>query len=307
MKIVFLGTPDFAVKPLESLIASSHEVIAVVTQPDRMRDRCRVTYSPVKECALKHGIKVLQYEKVSRDGIDEMRALHPDVMVTAAFGQMLSQEFLDIAKHGVINVHASLLPKYRGSSPIQWAVIQGERETGVTIMRTALKMDSGDIILQQKLEIGEDETAGELFDRLSVIGADALLTALNSIEKGEATFTPQDETQATYFPMLKKEDGRIDFHKTAHEIKCCVLGFNPWPTAYTELTGKRLKVFSVEEIEGCFSGRFGEVISADVKGGLLVKCTGGAVRLRVIQPENGKRMEDTAYLLGHKIEKGTVL
>jgi methionyl-tRNA formyltransferase len=306
MKVIFLGTPDFAVASLNGLIASRHEVLAVVTQPDRMRDRMRVTYSAVKECALKHGLRVLQYENVSREGVEEIRALKPDVMVTAAFGQILSEEFLAVAPKGVVNVHASLLPKYRGSSPIQWAIVCGERETGVTIMKTAYKMDSGDIILQKKTAIGADETAGELFDRLSVIGADALIEALDKIEEGTAEYVPQDESNATYFPMLKKESGRLDFTKTAAEIKHAVLGFNPWPTAFTYLNKKLLKVFKVVPIDVDSDADNGAVISAD-KNGLVVKCGGGAVRLFEIQAENGKRMSDASYLLGHKIEVGTVL
>ena len=213
-----MGTPDFSVPCLEQLINSRHKVIAVVTQPDRPRNRGVVSACPVKVCAEKHGLKVLQYEKVSREGIDDIRALNPDVIVTAAFGQMLSRDFLAIAPHGVINVHASLLPKYRGSSPIQWAVINGEKETGVTIMQTAYKMDSGDIILQKRVAVGVDETAGELFEKLSALGAPALIEALDLIESGKATFTPQNEDEMTYFPMLKKEDGEIDFSMSATDI-----------------------------------------------------------------------------------------
>lgn len=304
MKLVFMGTPDFSVPSLEKLIKSNHEILAVVTQPDRKRDKCKLCFSPVKECAVRHGLKVLQYEKISKEGINDIKALNPDVIITAAYGQMLSQEFLDIAPFGVINVHASLLPKYRGSSPIQWAVINGEKETGITIMKTAYKMDSGDIILQKKLSISEKETAGELFDRLSVFGADALIEALDLIEKGKATYTPQDHSQMTYFPMLKKESGIIDFSKSASEIKSFVLGMNPWPTAYTFLDKKILKVFSVSTASGC--GQFGEVLSAD-KFGLIVACKDGAVKLECVQPENKKRMTAEAYLAGHKIKAGTIL
>lgn len=304
MKLVFMGTPDFAVPSLEKLIESKHEILAVVTQPDRKRDKCKVSFSPVKDCALKHGLNILQYEKISREGIEDISKLCPDIIITVAFGQMLSEAFLAIAPFGVINVHASLLPKYRGSSPIQWSVINGEKETGVSIMKTAYKMDSGDIILQKKTPIYENETAGELFNRLSVFGADALLEALDLIENGKATYTAQDHSQMTYFPMLKKESGIIDFSKSASEIKSFVLGMNPWPTAYTFLSGKMLKVFAVSEVDGV--GRFGEVLSAD-KGGLIIACKDGAVKLEIIQPENGKRMDASAYLAGHKIEIGAIL
>lgn len=305
MKIIFLGTPDFAVVVLESLIKSHHEILAVVTQPDKMRDRCKITYSPVKEYALKHGIKVLQYEKISRDGVDDLRALNPDVLITAAYGQILSEEILNLAPNGVLNVHASLLPKYRGSAPIQWAIINGENETGVTIMKTAYKVDSGDILLQVKTPIGNDETAGELFDRLSVLGGEALLEALEIIENGKAMFVPQNHSEMTYFPMLKKENGKIDFNKSAFEIKCLVQGVSPWPSAYTFLNGKMLKIHKVSVADE--QGKAGSVINADLKNGLVIACGKNAIKVEILQPENSKKMTAYDYLLGHKIEIGTIL
>lgn len=303
MKVVFMGTPDFAVPCLETLTQSRHKVIAVVTQPDRPRNRGQVTYCPVKERALELGIPVLQYEKVSRDGVDDIRALNPDVIVTAAFGQMLSREFLEIAPYGVINVHASLLPKYRGSSPIQWAVVNGETETGITIMKTAYKMDSGDIITQKEVAIGEDETAGELFEKLSHAGAPELVKALDLLEDGKATFTPQDESKATYFPMLKKEDGEVDFSLPAHDVVCRIRGFNPWPSAFTSAGGKRIKIFKAAVVEG--KGNPGEVIAAE-RDGITVACGDNAVKITELQPENGKKMSARDYLAGHKITVGTV-
>lgn len=304
MKILFLGTPDFAVPCLEKIIASKHEVLAVVTQPDRARNRGKVSFCPVKEAAIKHGVKVLQYEKVSKEGVDEIRALNPDVMVTAAFGQMLSREFLEIAPQGVINVHASLLPKYRGSSPIQRAIEQGESETGVTIMKTAYKMDSGDIILQEKVNIGDDETSGELFERLSRVGADALLCALDKIEEGTATFTAQDESLATYFPMIKKEEGEIDFCVSSFKIKRMVQAFNPWPSAYTFLDGKMLKIYKAALSD--MHGECGTVLRAD-KNGLTFGTGDGAIDVIELQPENGRRMNYKEYLAGHKIPAGAKL
>ena len=303
MKVVFMGTPDFAVPCLETLTQSRHKVIAVVTQPDRPRNRGQVTFCPVKERALELGILVLQYEKVSREGVDDIRALNPDVIVTAAFGQMLSREFLEIAPYGVINVHASLLPKYRGSSPIQWAVVNGETETGITIMKTAYKMDSGDIITQKEVAIGEDETAGELFEKLSHAGAPELVKALDLLEDGKATFTPQDESKATYFPMLKKEDGEVDFSLPAHDVVCRIRGFNPWPSAFTSAGGKRIKIFKAAVVEG--KGKPGEVIAAE-RDGITVACGDNAVKITELQPENGKKMGARDYLAGHKITVGTV-
>ena len=303
MKVVFMGTPDFAVPCLETLTQSRHKVIAVVTQPDRPRNRGQVTYCPVKERALELGIPVLQYEKVSREGVDDIRALNPDVIVTAAFGQMLSREFLEIAPYGVINVHASLLPKYRGSSPIQWAVVNGETKTGITIMKTAYKMDSGDIITQKEVAIGDDETAGELFEKLSLAGAPELVKALDLLEDGKATFTPQDESKATYYPMLKKEDGEVDFSLPAHAVVCRIRGFNPWPSAFTSAGGKRIKIFKAAVVEG--KGKPGEVIAAE-RDGITVACGDNAVKITELQPENGKKMSARDYLAGHKITVGTV-
>lgn len=299
-----MGTPDFSVPCLEQLINSHHEVIAVVTQPDRPRNRGVVSACPVKVCAEKHGLKVLQYEKVSREGIDDIRALNPDVIVTAAFGQMLSRDFLAIAPHGVINVHASLLPKYRGSSPIQWAVINGEKEAGVTIMQTAYKMDSGDIILQKSIPVGEDETAGELFEKLSALGAPALIEALDLIESGKATFTPQNEDEMTYFPMLKKEDGEIDFSMSATDIKHRIQGLTPWPSAYTTCGGKKMKIIkaAVENMQGSPK----QVLKAD-KDGLIVACGKDALNIQILQPENGRKMSAKDYLLGHRIAVGEEL
>ena len=303
MKVVFMGTPDFAVPCLETLTQSRHKVIAVVTQPDRPRNRGQVTFCPVKERALELGILVLQYEKVSREGVDDIRALNPDVIVTAAFGQMLSREFLEIAPYGVINVHASLLPKYRGSSPIQWAVVNGETETGITIMKTAYKMDSGDIITQKEVAIGEDETAGELFEKLSRAGAPELVKALDLLEDGKATFTPQDESKATYFPMLKKEDGEVDFSLPAHDVVCRIRGFNPWPSAFTSAGGKKIKIFKAAVVEG--KGQPGEVIATE-RDGITAACGDNAVKITELQPENGKKMSARDYLAGHKITVGTV-
>lgn len=300
-----MGTPDFAVKSLEKLVNSSHEVLAVVTQPDRMRDKCKVSFSPVKEFALKHGIKVLQYEKVSKEGIEDIVALSPDCIITVAFGQMLSKEFLAIAPFGVVNVHASLLPKYRGSSPIQWAVINGEKETGITIMKTAYEMDSGDIIVQKKVKILPSETSGELFDRLSVLGGETLMLALSQIEQGIAVYTKQNHSEMTYFPMLKKESGIIDFSKSSQSIQCFILGMTPWPTAYTYLNKKIIKVFKASKADGI--GLAGEVLKADSKNGLVVATGDGALLLEVIQPENGKKMNSKDYLLGHKISLGEIL
>ena len=301
MKIVFLGTPDFAVPVLKAIHGSKHEILAVVTQPDRPFGRkAIITPCAVKTCALNLGLKVLSYEKIRNEGVEDLKALCPDIMVTCAFGQILSQEILDIAKYGVINVHASLLPKYRGSAPIQYSVINGDRETGVTIMQTGLGVDTGDILLQSKLEILPDETAGELFDRLSILGSKIIVEALDKIEKGEINPIPQDERLATHVKMLKKEDGLIDFTKPALDIKNLVRGLNPWPIAYTKYEGKTLKIYNVSIIETL--GNAGEVISVD--GGITVATGRGSIVINELQLEGGKKMSAKEFLLGRKIPVG---
>ncbi len=308
MKIIFMGTPDFSAVVLEKL-NSVYPVSAVVTGLDKPVGRgYQLKPSPLKVKAQELGIEVLQYEKVSREGIEYIRNLAPDVVVTAAFGQILSEKFLSIPKYGVLNVHASLLPKYRGSSPIQWAIINGEEETGITIMRTVKAVDAGDILLEYPTKIGEKETAGELFDRLAVMGGEAIIKAIGMLDSGNARFTPQDHSIATHCSMISKEDGNIDFSKSAHEIDCFVRGMSPWPSAFTHYNGKTLKVFDVLRFDGDFDGaQCGEVVISDAKVGLVVKVHGGAIRLCQIQLEGSKRMSDKDFLLGRQIEKGSIL
>lgn len=306
MKLVFLGTPDFAVPSLERIIASKHEILAVVTQPDKPVGRKNVlTPSPVKVCALKHGLKVLQYNKIRTEGVGDLKNLAPDIMVTCAFGQILSQEIIDIAPRGIINVHASLLPKYRGAAPIQYSVINGDTETGVTIMQTEAGIDTGDILSVEKTPIDPDETAGELFERLSELGAKLIVETLDKIEAGKITPVKQDETKATHVKMLTRETGKIDWTKSAKDIKNLVRGTNPWPAAHTFLNGKTLKIFVVNTLDGDFDGQIGEVLRADKK--LVVKCGQGAVEILEIQSDGGKRMSATAFDAGRKILKGDIL
>lgn len=308
MKIVFMGTPDFSAIVLEKL-NSLYPVSAVVTGLDKPVGRgYQLKPSPLKVKAQELGIDVLQYEKVSREGIEDMQNLNPDVVVTAAFGQILSEKFLSIPKFGVLNVHASLLPKYRGSSPIQWSIINGDEESGITIMRTVKAVDAGDILLKKATPIGKKETAGELFDRLAVLGGEAIVEAISLIDSGKATFIPQDESLATHCSMISKDDGNIDFAKTARQIDCFVRGMTPWPSAYTHVFGKTLKVFDVEKVD--FSGDisafvYGQVVRANSKEGLFVKVADGVIRLCEIQLEGSKRMSDTAFLLGRNVEVGT--
>ncbi len=301
MRVVFLGTPDFSVKPLEAINSSKHQIVAVVTQPDRPVGRkAIITPCAVKLCAQNLGLPVYSYEKIRLEGVEDLKALNPDIMVTCAFGQILSQEILDIAKYGVINVHASLLPKYRGSAPIQYSIINGDKVTGVTVMQTSVGVDAGDILMQEELEIGDDETAGELFDRLSILGAKTIVDALDKIENGELKGVKQDESKATHVKMLSKKDGVIDFSKSALEIKNLIRGLNPWPIAFTFFEGKTLKVYSASVKEG--SGEIGTVISTE--NGIDVCCGKGIISFNEVQLEGSKRMSAKDFLLGHKIEKG---
>lgn len=330
MNIVFLGTPDFAVPSLDKIIASRHKVLAAVTQPDKPVGRSgQICFSPVKQVALQNGIKVLQYNKIRLEGVEDLKALKPDIMVTCAFGQILSKEILEIAPHGVINVHGSLLPKYRGAAPVQQAVINGDEETGVTIMKTEEGVDTGDMILVKKTPIYPNETAGELFERLSEIGAEAVVEALDLIEENKAVFVKQNDELATHVKMFKKEDGIINFSLSSKQIHDFVRGMNPWPCAFTFLNGKTLKVFKADvadelfgENNGCENvgenvgenslGEIknlacGAVAFADKNHGLIIKTSSGGVRLACLQEEGGKKMEDKAFLLGHKIAAGTLL
>ena len=315
MKIVFMGTPDFSAVVLERL-NSVYPVSAVVTGLDKPVGRgYNLAPSPLKVKAIELGIPVLQYAKVSREGLDDIRALEPDVIVTAAFGQILSDAFIAIPKFAVLNVHASLLPKYRGSSPIQWSIINGDEKTGITIMKTVKAVDAGDVLLEKETEIGKKETAGELFDRLAILGGEAIVEAISLVESGKATFTPQDESKVTHCSMINKGDGLVDFSKSAKEIDCFVRGMTPWPSAYTHIGEKTLKIFDVEKVElsdlqksndQFENAKFGEVVLADKNHGLIVKVTDGFIRLHVIQLEGSKRMDDTQFLLGRKIDVGTV-
>lgn len=305
MKLIFLGTPDFAVPSLKKIAESGHEIIAVVTQPDRPRNRGVMTPSPVKETAQQLGLKVLQYEKISREGLEDIKALNPDIMVTCAFGQILSRELLAIPRYGVINEHASLLPKYRGSSPIQWCVINGEKQTGVSIMKTAYEVDSGDILFADKTAVGEDETAGELFDRLSLLAADSIVKALDLIELGKAEFVPQNHSEATFCKMLTKADGLIDWNKSALDIKNFVRGMNPWPCAYTSLNGMTYKIHKVDIADLDADGKVGEIVAC-TKNEIIVKCGSGFINIQIIQAPNAKKMSVKDYLLGHKMQVGSV-
>lgn len=306
-RIVFMGTPEFAVPSLKALVKAGFDVVGVFTQPDRPVGRGhKLQACPVKQCALENGLEVFQFEKVKTpEGVAQMKALHPDVVVTAAFGQILTQELLDIPAHGTVNVHASLLPGYRGSAPINWCILNGEKEAGVTIMLTDAGIDTGDMLDRVKTDIGELETAGELTVRLSELGAELLIPTLEGYLNGSIKPVKQDESLASYQPMLDKAMGEIDWTMPARQIACRIRGLNPWPCAYTDMDGGRLKIYLARPVESNAGAEPGTVIVSGPKEGLIVRCGEGALEILEMQAPNGKRMAAKAYLMGKKIEAGT--
>lgn len=307
-RVVFMGTPEFAVPSMEALHSGGFDVVGVFTQPDRPAGRGKkLTACPVKQRALALGLEVFQFEKVKTPkGVACLKALAPDVMVTAAFGQILTRELLDIPRHGTVNVHASLLPRHRGSAPINWCILNGEGETGVTLMLTDVGIDTGDILSARSTPIGPLETAGELTRRLAVLGAELLAETLPGYLSGSVQPVKQDEARASYEPMLKKEMGEIDWSRDAEAIACQVRGLNPWPGGYTDMPGGRLKIALAQSVDDGGSGEApGTVIVSGPKTGLVVKCGRGALEVLEMQAPNAKLMAAKAYLAGRKIEIGT--
>ena len=309
LRVVFMGTPEFAVPSLEALLGAGYDVVGVFTQPDRPKGRGgKLQQSPVKECAVAHGVPVYQPNKIRVDGIEDLRALAPDLCVTAAFGQILSQEVLDIPRMGTVNVHASLLPRHRGAAPVQWAVLQGDSETGVTTMLTDKGIDTGDMLLKASCPIGEEDTAGELLERLSRMGAELLVETIRRLDKGTCPREKQDEGNATYDKMLCKEMGRLDFAEGTQQCLRRVRAMSPWPCAYAEIAEGVLKVWKAKDAQaesaGCCTGT---VLCADAQTGLIIATTDGAMELVEIQAPNAKRMDARAFLRGHKIATGKPL
>lgn len=307
MKILFMGTPEFAVPTLKALYDAGHEIVGVYTQTDKAVGRKQImTPPPVKVCATELGIPVFQPNTL-KDGEAEsnIRALSPDVIVTVAYGKILPESILNIPKYGCVNGHASLLPRHRGASPIQWAIVSGDTKTGITTMYMAKGIDTGDMLLRCETDIGENETAGELHDRLSQMGASLMVETLEKLEKGEILPEKQDDSLSTYAPIINKEMGFLTFDKTAEEINNLIRGFNPWPAAYFMLDGKRIKVFA-SKVGGNTDKPAATVISSD--GELTVACADGtSLILTEIQPEGSKRMSAKDYLTGHPVTVGRVV
>ncbi len=309
MRVVFMGTPDFAVGTLKALIESpEHEVVAVVTQPDKPKGRGKaMQFPPVKEVAVEAGIPVLQPRRVREESVvEELRTYNADVFVVVAFGQIIPKSILTMAKYGCVNVHGSILPKYRGAAPIQWAVIDGEEKSGVTTMQMDEGLDTGDMLLVEEVILDKEETGGSLFDKLMNIGAIALLKTLKGLEEGTITPVKQPvESTTAYAAMLDKHMGKIDWNKSAVEIERLIRGLNPWPSAYTSLNGKTLKIWKAEVKEG--SGNVpGTIVKVD-KSGFTVATGDGYLDIREVQLEGKKRMFSDAFLRGYQIENGMLL
>ena len=306
MRVIFMGTPDFAVGTLKALLESGHEVAAVVTQPDKPKGRGKnMQFTPVKEVAVEAGITVLQPKKVREaQVVEELRTYAPDVIVVVAFGQLIPKEILEMPKYGCVNVHASLLPKYRGAAPIQWAVIDGEEKSGVTTMQMDEGLDTGDMLLKEEVVLDEEETGGSLFDKLSEVGAQLLLRTLDGLEKG--TIVPEkqpEESTTAYAAMLTKHMGEIDWNKSAKEIERLIRGLNPWPSAFTRLGEKNVKIWRAAVLEEKTEHAAGDVIQ--IGKNRFGICTGnGILEILELQPEGKKRMAADAFLRGYPLQDG---
>lgn len=307
MKIIFFGTSEFAVPPLEALVNSRHQVVSVVTQPKKQKGRgLKVLPQAVEEEAQKYDLRVSRFENINSKQAEEfLKEQEAHIFVVVAFGQILSKEVLEMPHFYSMNIHASLLPKYRGAAPIQWAIINGEERTGITIMRMNESLDKGDIITQRELEIGEDEDAASLSRRLSLLGAELLIQTLERIESNDVRFTPQDESKASYAPKLKKENGLIDWKKDAVSIKNLVRGLQPWPSAYTYLDGKLLKILEVSVSAGVKDEVCGSIIQSSEEG-ISVACGEGAVLVKRLQLEGKRPLTAAEFLRGRPLAKGTI-
>ena len=308
MKVIFMGTPDFSVGTLEALVEAGHEVVLAVTQPDKPKGRGgKMQFTPVKETAMKYDIPVFQPKKVREpECIEELRKYNADIMVVVAFGQILPKEILEMTPYGCINVHASLLPKYRGAAPIQWAVIDGEEVSGVTTMQMNEGLDTGDMIMKTEIVLDKKETGGSLFDKLAAAGAKLCVETLEALENKTASWEPQGETTTSYARMLDKEIGNIKWEKTAVQIERLIRGLNPWPSAYTDWNGKVMKIWEADVVEKNAEAVPGTIVKVE-KDGFYVQTGDGQIKVTALQIPGKKRMETDAFLRGYQIEEGTLL
>ncbi|NLG02742.1 MAG: methionyl-tRNA formyltransferase [Clostridia bacterium] len=308
MKLVFMGTPDFSVSVLKAIMNSNHEITAVVTQPDKQKGRGKeLAFTPVKQFAVEAGIPVLQPQRIKSDeAFEELSNIEADIFVVVAYGQILSKRILDLPKYGCINVHASLLPKYRGAAPIQWAILDGEAQSGVTIMQLDEGMDTGDMLLKQAVPISPEETGASLHDKLAETGAILCVDALNQIEEGTITRTPQNGAESSYAKMLTKQMGKLHFNQPAAVIERKVRGLNSWPSAYMMLEGKILKIWKARVSDQLSNGQPGTVAHVS-KNSFSINTSDYQIDILEVQPEGKKRMDTACFLLGHKIEAGSSL
>lgn len=308
MKTIFMGTPDFSVPILEALLQAGHNVVLAVTQPDQPKGRGKaVQFSAVKTAAAAHQIPVYQPKRIREpECVAYLKTFEADIMVVAAFGQILSEDILTMPRYGCVNVHASLLPKYRGASPIQWAVLNGDKISGVTTMQMDAGIDTGDILEKTEIVLDKDETGGSLFDKLSDAGAKLCVQTIAHIQDGTVTRTKQEETQATHVGMITKQMGKVDWTKSAAEIERQIRGLDPWPGTYTSLHGKTLKLWKAAVLEGGDSAQVGQIVYAD-KQQLVIQTGEGRLSLLEVQLEGKKRMRIDAFLRGHQIEPGQQL
>lgn len=309
MRIVYMGSPDFAVKPLEALVKAGHEIVAVVTQPDRPKGRGgKLQFTPVKEAALAYGFPLLQPARINEpEVVAQIAAYQPDILVVVAFGQLLKKPLLALAPYGAINIHGSLLPYYRGAAPIHWAIINGEKETGVTIMYMDEGMDTGDMIASMQMPIFDNYNVGDMYEKLSEMGAELICQALEEIKNGTVKRIPQNNEIATYAPLLRKEHERLDWTKSAVQVHNHIRGMYPWPVVHSFYQGKRLKIGASVLGEDCHSGKPGEVLGVDKERGILVACSKGAVWLKLVQPEGKKMMAAKDFICGYGIKQGDYL
>lgn len=305
MRVIFMGTPDFAVGTLEALVRSEHEIVGVVTQPDKPKGRGKaMQFTPVKEVAVRENIPVFQPRRVREpEVVETLRELNADVIVVVAFGQIIPESILKLTPYGCINVHGSLLPKYRGAAPIQWAVIDGEKESGITTMQMDAGLDTGDMLLKKIIPLEEKETGGSLFDKLSTAGAELLIETLKALEEGTVTPEKQGESPTAYAKMLTKDMGNIDWNQDAAAIERLIRGLNPWPSAYTRLNGKTLKIWEACVLDTESGKEPGTVIKAE-KDQLLIQTGKGVLGVEELQLEGKKRMDTAAFLRGYSIEEG---
>jgi len=308
MKVIFFGTPEYAVPVLQAIIDSRHEVVAVVSQPDKAKGRSnKIVPTPVKQLALANNIPVFQYEKIRKDDVSELLSIDADIIVTCAYGQIIGSNILFAKKHGVINFHGSLLPYYRGSSPIQWALINNEKITGVSVLRSGIGMDDGPVMLERKIDITPDDNAITLFDKLSRLSADMVDETLDLIESGNAIFVDQDESKATKCKMLSNDMGIVDFNKTSCEVVGLIKGLAMWPNAHITIDGVYFKLYNARLYDGEYKDyQNGEVVIANNKQGLVLKCSDGLIEITELLPINSKKMTAKSYLNGKEIKIGSI-